>query len=103
MSAVYTWWADQLFGNSLGFTNDSTYNVYVKSLHSVGLEVINECRHASLLCIDEAMKRYIIPHHVHIGSHLAYVFLTYVFNGLVEEDIEPFRQEVKLKRQVCQE
>ncbi len=38
----------------------------------------------SLLCIiDEAMKRYIIPHHIHIGSHLAYFFLTYVFNGIL--------------------
>ncbi len=31
--------------------------------------------------IDEALKRYIIPHHVHIGSHLAYFFLNYVYIG----------------------
>ncbi len=38
--------------------------------------------HASLLCItDEAMKRYIKPHHVHIGSLLAYFFLNYAVNG----------------------
>ena len=28
------------------------------------------------------MKRYIILHHVHTGSHLAYFFLHYVFNGI---------------------
>ena len=29
------------------------------------------------------MKRYILPHHVHIGSHLTSFFLIYVFNGLI--------------------
>ncbi len=33
------------------------------------------------LVTDEALKRYIIPHHVHIGSHLAYFFLNYVDIG----------------------
>ncbi len=31
--------------------------------------------------LDKALKRYIIPHHVHIGSHLAYFCLNYVFIG----------------------
>ncbi len=31
--------------------------------------------------IDEAKKRYIKPHHVHIGSLPAYFFLNYVLNG----------------------
>ncbi len=31
--------------------------------------------------VDEAMKRYIILHHVHDGSHLAYFCLNYIFNG----------------------
>ncbi len=36
----------------------------------------SEVNHASLLCIiDEAMNRYVITHHVHFGSHLAYFFL----------------------------
>ncbi len=31
--------------------------------------------------IDEVIKRHIKPHHVYIGSHLAYFFFNYVFNG----------------------
>ncbi len=33
-----------------------------------------------LFIIDEALKRYIKPHHVHIGSHLACFFLNYSSN-----------------------
>ncbi len=36
---------------------------------------------SSMYINDEAMKRYIIPHHVHIGSDLAYLLLNYDFNG----------------------
>ncbi len=28
------------------------------------------------------IRRYIIPHHVHIGSHLAYFCLNFIFNGI---------------------
>ena len=55
------------------------------ALHSASLEGINAVNHASLLCIiDEAMKRYIEHHHVHIGSLFTYFFLNYVFIGTVE-------------------
>ncbi len=52
-------------------------------LRRVKLERINEFIHASPLCIiiDDATKRYIKPHQVHIGSHLAHFILDYVFNG----------------------
>ncbi len=50
------------------------------ALHSASLEGINAVNHASLLCIiDEAMKRYIENHHVHIGSLCTYFFLNYIF------------------------
>ncbi len=42
--------------------------------HYTNLEGINYVHHASLLyIIDEAMKRYIKLHHVHIGSLPAYL------------------------------
>ncbi len=53
-----------------------------KVLHSDNIKGINAVNHASLLCIiDEALKRYMNPHHVHIGSLFTYSYLNYVFNG----------------------
>ncbi len=50
-------------------------------LHSVSLEGINEVNNASALCIiDEAIKRYTKPHHVHIGSLFAYFFNQTIFS-----------------------
>ncbi len=49
---------------------DPSVQPCITALESLGFNVI-----------DEALKRYIIPHHVHIGSHLAYFFLNYVYIG----------------------
>ena len=41
-------------------------------------------KHASLLyIIYEALKKYLIPHHFHIDSHLTYFFLNYLYIGLL--------------------
>ncbi len=31
--------------------------------------------------IDKGMKKYITPHHVHVGNHLSYICLKLIFNG----------------------
>ena len=33
--------------------------------------------------IDEALKRYIMPHQIHIGNDLAYLFSYYILNGQI--------------------
>ncbi len=58
-----------------------------ETLHAVCLGGIIEVIHVSLLriideAIDEVIMRYMIVHHVYIGSHLAYFLLHHVFNGL---------------------
>ena len=41
------------------------------------------CIHIKDSALDGAMRRFIKPHHPHIGSLLAYFFLNYVLNGKV--------------------
>ncbi len=53
--------------------------LFVVSSITLSSETMHQTHNPSLLyVIDEAMKRYIIPHHVYIGSHLTYL---YAFNG----------------------
>ncbi len=54
---------------------------HVKSIHNAKQEGINMVNLASLhYIIHEAMKRYIKPHYIHIGSDFTYFYLDYVFN-----------------------
>ena len=68
--------------NDHGFRFLGNIELYERPLtsYSVSQRMINEFSHASLL-YEPAMKGYILSHHVHTDSHLAYFFLNYGFNG----------------------
>ncbi len=64
---------------------------YYMSFHGFINYIEQWCR-LNPFIIDEAMKRHIKPHHVHIGSHFTYFFLNYVFIGSMKKVFLRFKK-----------